>query len=697
MSYISGGPPRQIGSVTARDVFTGNGSKTQFGLSQEVPASDPNSIFVFVNTVIKKGGVDYTLNDAYLISPGTITGTFTLDETVTIGSASGKLIQTSPQFVVVLTSGVFGISDTITGVSSGATSTVSDYVNKEGYCLKFISAPANSADIFVIHNTKLYYRRPPQVITSTITPVGQDVGTLWWEPNLKTLSVYESTGSNTYAWTGVTSSVLDAGSYPIVGSAPAKYQHLRNSTSGVKPLLSDISTGEIAVNLTDQKIYSKTTTNTIIPLANHTIVAPSAISNPDPGDTWFDTASDLFKIWNGSIWKQSGNFLPLSGGTLTGTLTLPRLVATDNTKSISTDSSSNFLSLYGGVSGGTDAYLKLRGSSTGINPGGFELGVGGQDTIVSDTSKNITITANNYTLKVGSTTTYTLDSTTKNHTFSVGSLFVSPSSADNTNALYILNNSNSASVNKNLYFIMQGKNTSNTILDVSYILSTSTDANWSGSLLKFYTRQSNTLTLSATINNSSQFLLNTSSAFDSNKLQVLGAATVSADSPTTYANSQLQIRSAVGDVSIGFNAATGTTSAAELMHPRGNDGRLRLYNSSRTSLGALELKTGEIDVLTLQSTYSTTSSTSGTINVDFTTKQIWYAGTLSGTSTFNLTFPSKSGRGFTIVYYNGGYATSWSGIKWRNGDPPSTSVGYYTISFLNLPSIGVFGSWLMHS
>lgn len=694
MSYLSTGIPHQIGSVTARDSFTGNGTKTYFALSQEVPASDGNSVFVFVNNTIKKSSSDYTLVDGYVVTHGSISGTFTLDETVNIGSTGvGKLIQITPSFVVLLTSGTMSNS-LISGVSSSATTTITDFSNREGINLHFTSAPINTADIFVIHNTKLYYRRPPNVIISETTPLNQDVGTVWWKSSLHILSIYEPNGMGGYQWSPVTSSNLDAGAYPIVGSPGPKYQHLRNSTSGIKPGSSDLNQGEISINLTDKKLYTKTITNTIIPVGIHPTIGPTAISSPDPGDLWFDTSTSLFKIWSGSTWNQSGNFLPLSGGTLTGTLTAPKIVLTDNTKSISTNTASNFLSLYGGIGSSADAYFILKGPSAGSNPSGFELGANGNTAILSDVNRNITVTSATFNLNISSNNAYNVDAS-RNHSLKGGSVKISPAASDSTSALFVINNSSTSTVTKTNTLTLQGTTSLSSIVDTIYLTSKSTDANWSSSTLEIYTRQSNSLVLQGQINSLGAFLLGTSSAYDTNKLNVNGAITSFRDNPTGYTSSHLQLRSSAGDVSLGFNADS--SSAAELLHPRGSNGRLRLYNSTRSSFGDLEVKSIESDLLTLQGTYSSTSGTSGTQSVNFSTKQIWGAGTLTGTITFNITYPSKAARGLTLFYNNPGYSTIWSGITWRNGEPPQSVAGWYTVTLCYIPGVIVFGSWLRHN
>lgn len=79
----------------------------------------------------------------------------------------------------------------------------------------------------------------------------------------------------------------------------------KSVTSGSVPLTGDLDLGELAINLTDRKIYSKNNSGAIVQLQGAYVdsVAPA---NPAEGDLWYDTANNLLKAHNGSAFVATG-------------------------------------------------------------------------------------------------------------------------------------------------------------------------------------------------------------------------------------------------------------------------------------------------------------------------------------------------------------------------------------------------------
>ena len=96
----------------------------------------------------------------------------------------------------------------------------------------------------------------------------------------------------------------------------------KSSTGGGVPLTTDLEQGELAINLVDRKIYTKDNNNAIVKL-DSAYVGSSAPANTAEGDLWYDTANDLLKAHNGTIWKAAGyqNLSELEDTTITSATT----------------------------------------------------------------------------------------------------------------------------------------------------------------------------------------------------------------------------------------------------------------------------------------------------------------------------------------------------------------------------------------
>ena len=79
----------------------------------------------------------------------------------------------------------------------------------------------------------------------------------------------------------------------------------KSVTGGASPLTSDLDQGELAINLVDQKIYTKDNGNNIVEISGAYVdsVAPA---NPVEGDVWYDTVANQLKAYDGSAFQAAG-------------------------------------------------------------------------------------------------------------------------------------------------------------------------------------------------------------------------------------------------------------------------------------------------------------------------------------------------------------------------------------------------------
>jgi hypothetical protein len=92
------------------------------------------------------------------------------------------------------------------------------------------------------------------------------------------------------------------------------------TTPGAVPAPGDLSSGEMAINTADGRVFTKKDNGTIIPIGKVAAVSETAPVNPDPGDLWFDTADGSLMLYyndgNTSQWVQvtDSNFAYLRDG-----------------------------------------------------------------------------------------------------------------------------------------------------------------------------------------------------------------------------------------------------------------------------------------------------------------------------------------------------------------------------------------------
>jgi len=79
----------------------------------------------------------------------------------------------------------------------------------------------------------------------------------------------------------------------------------KSVTGGASPLIADLDQGELAINLVDQKIYTKNNGNTIVEITG-AYVDSAAPGNPVEGDIWYDTGDNQLKAYDGSAFQAAG-------------------------------------------------------------------------------------------------------------------------------------------------------------------------------------------------------------------------------------------------------------------------------------------------------------------------------------------------------------------------------------------------------
>lgn len=192
MAYIGSVPANQTTGARPRDEYVADGVQATFPLTQGVPGNYETNALVVVNNVIQRPVDAFTIIDTYQIRFSSGTGTYVLNETVTgdTSSATGKVIQVNAGSIVVeRLTGTFQ-NETYTGGTSGAVKVASSVTFLAGQGLKFVSAPASSSAIYVIHQGQATY---------SMVPAAGSVGATQLDPNLRTFTLdqFVGNGSNT--------------------------------------------------------------------------------------------------------------------------------------------------------------------------------------------------------------------------------------------------------------------------------------------------------------------------------------------------------------------------------------------------------------------------------------------------------------------------------------------------------------------
>lgn len=112
-------------------------------------------------------------------------------------------------------------------------------------------------------------------------------------------------------------------------------QHLRSSTANKRPTPASMADGQVAINTNDTSpgLFFKDNNGALVKIGPVHVgtTAPNASpasggqSGNSKGELWLDTSgtNPVLKVWDGSAWQsEAGEFVNVSGDTMTGTLTI---------------------------------------------------------------------------------------------------------------------------------------------------------------------------------------------------------------------------------------------------------------------------------------------------------------------------------------------------------------------------------------
>lgn len=79
-----------------------------------------------------------------------------------------------------------------------------------------------------------------------------------------------------------------------------------SSVAGKAPGASDLEVAELAINLADQKLYSKDASDAIFEIGKGVESGDTASrpTTPDAGDLYYDTSLNALLYWDGAKWEQ---------------------------------------------------------------------------------------------------------------------------------------------------------------------------------------------------------------------------------------------------------------------------------------------------------------------------------------------------------------------------------------------------------
>lgn len=194
--YIGSLPAYQASGVRPRDEFTCDGTQICFALSQTVPGSFESSVTVVLDNVPQQPVEAFTVVDTKTLTFSAVTGTFTVNETVTGGTstATGTVLKVNIGSIVIRQlTGTFTNTETVTGGTSSASATNSAVDTNSGGGILFSEAPAASAILYVVHEGNATY---------DLIPSAASVGPNQLTDNLKNFTVDTFTGNaSTVAFT----------------------------------------------------------------------------------------------------------------------------------------------------------------------------------------------------------------------------------------------------------------------------------------------------------------------------------------------------------------------------------------------------------------------------------------------------------------------------------------------------------------
>lgn len=191
MAYIGSIPAYQASGVRPRDEFTADGTQICFPLSQSVPGSFESGVTIVLDNVPQQPVEAFTVIDTRTLTLTSITGTFTVNETVTgaTSTATGTVIKVNLGSIVIRPlTGTFSSSESITGGSSTATATTTNVSINTGSGILFSEIPTSGSVIYVVHEGNATYNLVPAAASVSATQLAD---------NLRNFTVDTFTGDGT--------------------------------------------------------------------------------------------------------------------------------------------------------------------------------------------------------------------------------------------------------------------------------------------------------------------------------------------------------------------------------------------------------------------------------------------------------------------------------------------------------------------
>ena len=191
MAYIGSPPAYQASGVRPRDEFTADGTQICFPLSQSVPGSFESGVTIVLDNVPQQPVEAFTVVDTRTLTLTSISGTFTVNETVTgtTSTATGTVLKVNLNNIVIRgLTGTFSSSETITGGTSTATATTTSVTINTGSGILFSEAPTAASILYVVHEGNATYN---------LVPTAASVGPSQLADNLRNFTVDTFTGDGT--------------------------------------------------------------------------------------------------------------------------------------------------------------------------------------------------------------------------------------------------------------------------------------------------------------------------------------------------------------------------------------------------------------------------------------------------------------------------------------------------------------------
>lgn len=186
MAYLGSRPADRTSGARPRSEFLGDGAQFIYPLGQAVPGGFESSLFVVVDNVIQEPVEAYIISDLTFIRITNVVGTVLKNQILTVGDASGIIVEATNSFVRVFrtSQSTFGTgSATITNPGSTApvgSATVISVQIEENTGLRFTGVPENNQNIYAVHFGGSSF----QVIPSTGSVTAESLAT-----NLKSFTI----------------------------------------------------------------------------------------------------------------------------------------------------------------------------------------------------------------------------------------------------------------------------------------------------------------------------------------------------------------------------------------------------------------------------------------------------------------------------------------------------------------------------